>query len=216
MRKIYLIPGMGADTRIYNHIALRESDDVTCIDWIEPHQSDTLASYAQKLVFQYHIQPNSIVIGNSLGGMLAIEIAKFMPVQKVILISCIRTVDEAPWYFSIFRALPFYKLIPGKLMTKLGFMIRPVFGKMNDDDLWLFKDMLKNTSPAFLKWSMGAVLHWDNKVVPPNVYQMSGDKDQVFPYKKLKAAEIVKGGTHIMIFDKAKQVNKILKRILST
>jgi len=215
MRKIYLIPGMGADTRIYNHIDLKESDDVTCINWIEPHESDTLTSYAQKLVFQYHIQPNSIVIGNSLGGMLAIEIAKFMPVKKVILISSIRTVDEAPWYFSLFRALPFYKLIPGKLMTKLGFMIRPVFGKMKEDDLWLFKDMLKNTSPAFLKWSMGAVLHWDNKVVPPNVYQMSGDKDRVFPYKKLKAAEIVKGGTHIMIFDKAKQVNKILKRILS-
>ena len=45
---------------------------------------------------------------------------------------------------------------------------------------------------------------------------MSGDKDKVFPYKKLKDAEIIKGGTHIMIFDKAKQVNKILKRILST
>ncbi len=216
MRKIYLIPGMGADTRIYNHIDLKESDDVTCIDWIEPHESDTLASYAQKLVFQYHIQPNSIIIGNSLGGMLAIEIAKFILVKKVILISSIRTVDEAPGYFPLMKVMPFYKLIPGKLMTKLGFMIRAVFGKMSKEDDWLFKDMLKNTSPKFLKWSMGAVLRWDNRTIPPNVYQITGDKDKVFPYKKLKAAEIVNGGTHIMIFDKAKQINKILKRILST
>jgi pimeloyl-ACP methyl ester carboxylesterase len=215
MRKIYLIPGMGADTRIYNHIDLKESYDVICIDWIEPHETDTLATYAQKLIFQYHIEPNSILIGNSLGGMLAIEIAKFIPAQKVILISSIRTVDEAPAYFKLFRALPVYKLIPPGLMVKMRFLIRMAFGKMSAEDLWLFQDMLKNTSRTFLKWSMGAVLRWDNKTVPPNVLQIIGDKDKVFPYKKLKATEIIKGGTHIMIFDKAKQINKILKRILS-
>jgi|SRR6185503_5162706 len=215
MRKIYLIPGMGADTRVYNHIDLKDSDDVTCINWIEPHESDTLTSYAQKLVFQYHIQPNSIVIGNSLGGMLAIEIAKFIPVQKAILISSIRTVDEAPWYFPIIRTLPFYKLVPAAWMVKMRFVIRFAFGAMSAEDRWLFSDMLKNTSPTFLKWSMGAVLRWDNRTIPANVYQITGDKDKVFPYKKLKAAEIIKGGTHIMIFDKAKQINKILKRILS-
>ena len=215
MRKIYLIPGLGADTRIYNHIDLKESDDVTCIDWIEPHETDTLATYAQKLIYQYHIQPNSVIIGNSLGGMLAIEMAKFMPVQKVILISSIRTVNEAPWYFPVVRTMPFYRLIPSGWMIKMRFLIRLAFGAMTAEDRWLFEDMLKNTSPKFLKWAMGAALNWDNNVIPPNVYQISGDRDKVFPYKKLKAAEIVKGGTHIMIFDKAKQVNKILKRILS-
>jgi pimeloyl-ACP methyl ester carboxylesterase len=213
-RKIYLIPGMGADTRIYNKIDFRETDEVTCVDWIELDKSDTLASYAQKLIFQYHIEPNSIVIGNSLGGMLAIEMAKFIPMSKVILISSIRTVDEAPGYFSLFRALPAYRLIPSAWMNKMRFVVRLAFEKMSEEDLWLFQDMLKNTSPVFLKWSMGAVLRWDNRVIPPNVYQLSGDKDAVFPYKKLKAAEIVRGGTHIMIFDKAKEVNKILKRIL--
>jgi pimeloyl-ACP methyl ester carboxylesterase len=215
VRKIYLIPGMGADTRIFNHIELNESDEVTCIDWIEPHKTDTLSTYAQKLIFQYYIEPNAVIIGNSLGGMLAIEMAKFMPVQKVILISSIRTVDEAPGYFKLFRKLPVYKLIPSAWMIKMRFLIRLAFGKMSAEDRWLFQDMLKNTSPTFLKWSMGAVLRWDNKTIPPNVYHMSGDKDKVFSYKKLKAAEIVKGGTHIMIFDKAKQINKILKRILS-
>jgi len=215
MHKIYLIPGMGADTRIYNHIDLKESDDITCIDWIEPHETDTLATYAQKIIYQYHIEPNSVIIGNSLDGMLAIEIAKFIPVQKVILISSIRTVDEAPGYFKLFRMLPVYKLIPSGLMIKMRFFIRLAFGAMSAGDRWLFEDMLKNTSPKFLKWSMGAVLRWDNTIIPPNVYQITGDKDKVFPYKKLKAAEIIKGGTHIMIFDKAKQVNKIIKRILS-
>src|SRR6185312_10356064 len=128
MSKIFLIPGLGADTRVYNNIELNEHE-VTCVDWIEPHQTDTLATYGQKLIYQYRITSGSVVIGNSLGGMIAIEIAK---------------------------AIPLYKLIPGKTFTSMGFLIKPMFGKMSDADLWLFNDMLKNSSPTFLKWAMNA------------------------------------------------------------
>ncbi len=61
---------------------------------------------------------------------------------------------------------------------------------------------------------MTAVLKWKNITIPPNVYVITGDKDRVFNYKLIKDAIIVKGGTHIMIFDKAKEINKILKGIL--
>lgn len=213
MSKVFLIAGLGADTRVYNNIEL-EHHDVTGVDWIEPHETDTLATYAQKLIFQYHIAPGSVVIGNSLGGMIAIEIAKIIPLQKTILISSIKTIHEAPGYFAWLRAMPVYKPVPGKFFTWLGFLAKPVFGKMNDADTWLFSDMLKNSSPSFLKWAMSAVLKWDNKIVPPNVFQISGDKDLVFPYKRLKDAVIIKGGTHIMVFNKVKEINKILKRVL--
>ena len=213
MSKIFLIPGLGADTRVYNNIDLSDHE-VIPVDWIEPNKTDTLATYAQKLIYQYHITPGSIVIGNSLGGMLAIEIAKIIPVDKVILISSIKTIEEAPWYFSFLRAFPFYKPIPGKTFNSMEFLIKPFFGYMKPGDSWLFRNMLKKSSPGFLKWAMDAVLKWDNKTVPANVTQITGDKDLVFDYKRIKDAIIVKGGTHIMIFDKAKEINKILKRIL--
>jgi pimeloyl-ACP methyl ester carboxylesterase len=204
---------MGADTRIYNKIDLGDNE-VTPVDWIEPNPADTLSTYAQKLIHQYHITSGSIVIGNSLGGMLAIEIAKLIPLQKVILISSIKTIDEAPAYFKVFKRLPVYKLLPNSILPPLGGMIEYIFGKMLPEDAWLFKDMLKKTSIKFLRWSMGAALHWDNHTVPPNVYHIIGDDDRIFNYKKIKDATIVKGGTHIMIFDKAKDINKLLKSIL--
>jgi len=214
MSKIFLIAGMGADTRIYNNIELPDEDEIIPVDWIEPDISDTLTTYSQKLIKQYNITYNSIVIGNSLGGMMAIEIAKLIPLNKVILISSIKTVDEAPFYYSLFKMLPLYRIVPGKLFTQLGGFVRPVFGGMSPQQLWLFKDMLSKTSPKFLKWSMGAVLKWQNRTVPPNVYHITGDKDWIFNYKLIKDAIIVKGGTHIMIVDKAKEINKILKGIL--
>ncbi|WPU91282.1 alpha/beta hydrolase [Mucilaginibacter sabulilitoris] len=213
MSRIYLIAGLGADTRVYNNIDLHEHD-VIPVDWIEPNQNDTLSTYSQKLIYQYNIYHNSIIIGNSLGGMIAVEIANLLPVKKVILISSIKTINEAPWYFSLFRNLPVYKLIPGKLFNSLGFMIKPLFGHMNAEDAWLFNDMLNNTSPVFIKWAMKAILHWENETVPPNLYHITGNKDLVFSYKRIHDPTIVNGGTHIMIFDRAKEINKLLKRIL--
>jgi len=213
MTKIFLIPGLGADSRVYKNLNF-DGYDVVYINWLEPVKTDTLSSYAQKLIYQYNITEHSIVVGNSLGGMIAVEIAKQVSLDKVILISSIKTIDEAPGYFSFFRNVPVYKIIPGKLFTSMDFLAELVFGEMAKEDRWLFKDMLKKSSTSFLKWAMHAILQWDNKIVPERIYHITGDKDLVFSYKKIKDATIVKGGTHVMIFDKAKEINKILKSIL--
>jgi pimeloyl-ACP methyl ester carboxylesterase len=214
MSTVFLIAGLGADTRLYNNIDIPSGYEVIPVDWLDPNKTDTLKTYAQKLIYQYNITRGSIVIGTSLGGMLAMEIAKLIPLNKTILISSIKTSDEAPGYFRLFRNVPLFKILPGKIFSSMGFMIKPMFGNMTDGDAWLLNDMLRNTSPAFIKWAMGAVVKWDNKIIPPNVYHIHGDKDLVFPYKNVKNTELIKGGTHIMVYNMAKQVNKLLKNIL--
>lgn len=213
MRKIFLISGLGADTRLYNNIDLL-NNEVVPVDWIEPHVTDTLKTYSQKLIHQYDITNGSIVIGTSLGGMIAIEIAKQVALNKVILISSIKTVNEAPWYFNAFRKLPLYKAMSGEVLKKLGFLMKPIFGTFTADDLWIFEDMLKKSSPKFIKWAIKAVLAWKNETIPPNIYHLIGDKDMVFSHKQIKDAIVIKSGTHIMVYNKAKQVNKILRGIL--
>jgi len=213
MSKIFLIAGLGADTRLYNNIDLGDND-VTPVDWIEPNEIDTLSTYAQKLIHQYFITNNSVVIGVSLGGMLAVEIAKQVKLNKAILISTIKNIDEAPWYFKFFKTVPVHKLISGRMLGKLGYFIKPLFGHMGEHDAWLFHDMVRRSSPKFLKWAIDAALKFNNQVVLPNVYHLAGDKDLIFNYKNIKDPIIIKGGTHIMVFDKAKQINKILKDIL--
>ncbi|MFB9844436.1 alpha/beta hydrolase [Mucilaginibacter ginsenosidivorans] len=213
MSKVFLIPGLGADYRIYKNIDLA-GYDVVNIGWIEPYREDTLATYAQKLIDHYRIQPGDIVIGNSLGGMLAVEVAKKIILNKVILISSIKSIDEAPWYFDFFRKVHVYRAIPVKRLTLVEFIAEYTFGGMSNDDQHIFADMLKNTSPVFMKWAIEAILHWDNQIIPQNVYHITGDKDKVFPYKNIKGATIVKGGTHVMIFNKSEEINKWLKNIL--
>jgi pimeloyl-ACP methyl ester carboxylesterase len=215
MTKVYLIPGLGADSRLFKNILLPAGYEVVLVDWLIPNETDTLINYSQEIVNQYHIIDNSIVIGVSLGGMISVEIAKQVKLNKVILISSIKTSSEAPWYFKFFRRLPVYKAIPGKLMTHLGFLVKPMFGKMNSDDLALFKSMLQNSSPIFLKWAMRSALYWKNDVEFSNLYHIVGNKDLVFPYQNIKnPTAVIKDGTHIMVFDKAAEINVLLADIL--
>lgn len=215
MIKVYLISGLGADSRLFKNIVLPSGYEVVLVDWLIPNSTDTLTTYSQKIINQYCIVEKSIAIGVSLGGMISVEIAKQVKLDKVILISSIKTDKEAPWYFKFFRSLPVYKAIPGKLMTHVGFLIKPMFGNMNVNDLQLFKNMLRNSSPVFLKWAMRAALYWKNNVDFPNLYHIIGDNDSVFPYKNIKnPTAIIKDGTHIMVFDKADEINKLLEEIL--
>jgi len=213
MGRIFLIPGLGADCRIYNHINL-DGYDVVSVNWITPAPSDTLTTYAQKLIDQYHIVVGSVVIGNSMGGMIAMEIGKIITCEKIILISSIRTVDEAPGYFSFFRSIPVYKLVPQKALPSLDYLLDLFFGKLDEKEKELFRDMLKKWSPDFLAWAIDAVLGWGNKIIPENTFLITGDKDLVFPYKNAKDAIVVRGGTHIMLYDKAEEISKLLKGIL--
>lgn len=213
MPKIYLISGLGADYRLFNHLQL-PGYVVVHVHWIEPDHNDTLTTYAKKLIAQYQIEAGSVVLGVSLGGMLTIEIAKQIRLSKAILISSIKTSDEAPWYFSFFRKLPIYKFIPGKFITSLGMFIKPIFGHMSKADGQLFRSMLESSSPTFIKWAMHAVLNWESKTDVSNVYHITGNNDMVFNYKKIKGATIINSGTHIMVFDKAEQINQLLKEIL--
>lgn len=214
MSKIFLIPGLGADARIFQYIDLK-GHEVVPVSWLEPVKQDTLSTYAQKLIDYYKISPGSIVIGNSLGGMLTIEIAKRVKLGKAILISSIKTKSEAPKSHKWYRYLPLYKLIPTAWLNKTGFIVRKVMGKMSKHHQELFMDMLKGTSPKFIKWALGAILHWDNQTIPSNVYHITGDKDKIFPHQRIKGATLIKGGSHIMIYTKAKEINNWLKEIIN-
>jgi len=214
MNKIFLLPGLGADCRMYGKIRLDNYEAVNA-DWIEPAETDTLTTYAQKLISHYNITPGTIVLGTSLGGMVAVEIAKLVKLQKLILISTIKTVDEAPGYYAFSRILPLYKLIAPKSLSKLGFLIKPMFGKWDNKGGSLFNTMLKESSPVFVKWALGAVLNWKNKTIVANTFHIAGTADRIFPFKNLNNVILVKGGSHMMIGYKADEINILLKMILN-
>lgn len=213
MSKLFLIAGLGADCRIYQKLNL-DGHDVVNVNWLPFDATDTLTSYAQKLISHYNIIENSTVIGNSMGGMLAMEISKKITLKKTILISSIRTINEAPVYFRFFRSLPVYRLIPGGAINYLDYFMDRFFGKLKQTDHGFFIDMLTEWSPEFLKWAIDAILKWDNTTIPEHTVLVTGDKDRMFPFKNTRDAIVVQGGTHTMVYERAESVSEILKEFL--
>ena len=75
--KIYFIPGLGFDRRIFQNLEL-VSADIEYIDWIEPISlNENIKAYATRLATQIdHHSDGTILIGHSFGGVISQEIAQ--------------------------------------------------------------------------------------------------------------------------------------------
>jgi len=214
MEKIFLISGLGADRRLFDRLDL-PGYELIYVDWIEPEKQDTITTYAHKLIDKYGIVPQSTVIGVSLGGILTVEISSIITLHKAVIISSIKSVSEIPWYFSLFRELPVYKIIPHGFYAFMGAFIKPLFGGMTAAEWKVFKSMVQHTSPAFMKWAMHAVLRWRPKPLTTKIYQIVGTRDFIFSSKKVKdATVIIPGGTHDMVYKMGGQISLALQSIL--
>src|ERR1044071_3731439 len=98
-RAIYCISGLGADEKIFAKLQL-EGYELKHIPWLIPERTETIDAYARRMAASIK-EDDPILIGVSFGGMIAIEIARQRPVQKLILISSIKCVAELPRWMRI-------------------------------------------------------------------------------------------------------------------
>ncbi|MEN8444017.1 MAG: alpha/beta hydrolase [Cyanobacteria bacterium J06555_13] len=104
LRKIYFVSGLGADERIFQWLRYDGFQPVH-IQWRAPERGEPIEGYAKRLSEQIE-EDNPVIVGLSFGGMIAIEIAKQMNTQKIVLLSSVKETSEIPFYFKIFSTPP--------------------------------------------------------------------------------------------------------------
>lgn len=214
MEKIFLISGLGADRRLFNKLDLPGYEFIH-VDWIEPESVDTIVTYAKKLVDQYNITPNSNVLGVSLGGVMTVEISRIVPLRKAIIISSIKSATELPRYFKLFRNFPLYNYIPHSFYSSVGYIIKPLFGKLRGKSGFMFVDMIKQSSPTFMRWAMHNILRWEPQPLTSKIYHIIGDKDLIFSHRRIKDANyVIERGSHDMVYTRGREISEIVKAIL--
>ena len=98
--KIYLIPGLGFDHRIFSKLNLEEQN-IQYFNWIEPLEHESIRKYAERLAEDIVDDgERTLLIGHSLGGILSQEIACFKQVGQIVLISSIKSRKELPAFLS--------------------------------------------------------------------------------------------------------------------
>lgn len=213
MQKVYFIPGLGADKRVFNFLDLSFCEPIF-IEWIKPLDAETLSSYAQRL-FETIKDEKAVIVGVSFGGMLATEMAKAHSDTKVIIISSAKTYLEIPSYLRFWRRFPLYKLHSEKNKSTLGKFILKILGSKGEEQKKLQLKILENSDPAFTRWATDAILNWHNLTIPKNIVHIHGTADRLLPYKYVKADYTIQDGEHVMIMDKAAEISALLKKLIS-
>ena len=208
-KSIFIFSGLGADERVFQRLDL-SGHDVTFVQWINPVAAETIKDYAGRISKQITAK-DPVLIGLSFGGMIAVEVANLMPVNRVILLSSAKSKKEIPFYFRLAGALQVHKLVPVSFMKKASALSYWLFGASSRFDRHLLKKILQETDEIFLKWAIDKIVRWSNEIIPKNMKHIHGTKDRVLPIRFVQCDIKVTGGGHFMVLDKANEITEILK-----
>lgn len=217
--KVYLIPGLAFDHRIFTKLDLRRVD-YEFMPWIEPFKEERFEDYARRFTKDIPIQQygGTILIGHSLGGMLCQEIARYRRIDKIILLSSIRSREELPLHFKIVSPFNLQRFFTKKITLKTF----PLWAKFHDyqttEEQNLFKDMIVKHSDEYLKWALGSLSKWQTPKVPPNteIFRLHGKKDRTFPAKLIKEVDhLIPDAGHFMVYKNPELISDLLFRSLA-
>jgi pimeloyl-ACP methyl ester carboxylesterase len=210
MKDIYLLSGLGADKRVFDFIDF-SGFRVNHVDWIEPAGNESIESYAKRLLVQ--IKTNRpVLIGVSFGGMVAVEIAKLIETEKVIVISSATTKLDIPIYFRIVGQLRLSKLIPPRFLKTTNSLTYWFFGAETEKENELLRVIIEETDDRFLNWALDKIANWENQTLPTNVVHIHGTNDKILPLRK--ADFEVSNGGHLMVVNKAEEISGLIRKIL--
>lgn len=166
MTMIYLFPGMGATSKMYQG-AWSEIRPSAFVEWPSYQGEKSLKALAVRLVAQYGIQDNDILIGSSMGGMVALEISKIVHVSKVLLVGSAINPSEVSPYLRFIS--PFIDIAPIKIIQKLASRF---------DNIVL--RMFASSEAVFVREMCKAIGAWSGyKGDLTNVIRIHGERDKI-------------------------------------
>ena len=196
--KVYFLPGMGGDHRLFKNLDL-EPYDAVILEYPLPEEGTTVEAYAKRLMEQMDTSKPFSLVGVSQGGILAVEISKMASPEQIILISSVKTTDELPLQYRIMRKLPLNHIVSGELMIKLSSLGRRLFEPAAWPEEETFEAMINAKHPLYLERLMEAIVHWDNYEYPEGLLHIHGEKDHTLASKNIKDAIFIDSGSHMIV-----------------
>jgi hypothetical protein len=195
-------------------LKLSSSFTIRFIYWIEPIPEESLYNYSVRLSEQIEKNEEYILIGMSLGGMVAIELNKFLFPIKTIIISSVSTYREYPFLIRLIRKLKINKITPTFLLKTPSPVAYWFFSAKTPREKFLIKSFMKNVTENYLRWSVNEVVNWKNDFRPDNLIHIHGTADRIFLFKDTFATIRILNGGHLMIHNKAEEISNLLSKFI--
>lgn len=211
---VYFMPGLAASSKIFERIDLSsDTFEVFYLEWFIPIKNESLKEYAERMSKNI-THENAVLIGVSFGGILVQEMAAFLKLRKLIIVSSVKCRAELPQRLKIAQTTKAYKLLPTGLLQDVEKLAKYAFGNTIKNRLKLYEKYLHMRNKEYLDWAIEQVVSWDRKKIDDAVIHIHGDGDDVFPAKNIKEFINIKDGTHMMILNRFRWFNSHLPKII--
>jgi len=183
----HFFPGMGATSEMYCS-PWRELSDSVFHDWPKSKGETSIEELAKRLITEQGIQKGDTVIGTSLGGMVACEIANQIELEKLVLIGSAVCQEEINSLLKLlhplidFAPLQFIRLSAGSLPSDLS-------------------GMFSKSDPEFIRNMCKAIFRWEGLKVDVKLQRIHGKHDRVIPLPE--GTEDPVAGGHLIVMTHA-------------
>ncbi len=212
--RVYLLPGQGSDQRIFNKLNL-EGFDTIHLRYLIPEKNETMTQFAARMLEQVDTTGSYSFVGVSLGGMIAVEMAKISHPAHVIIISSAKNQYELPVKYRIMRTVPIHKLFNGRTIRVLGLVFQPIVEPDSMRERPTFKAMMKAKDALLLERGIDMIIHWQHTTEDQRVIHLHGTRDHTIPFRRVKNAVVVKKGSHMMTLTRGEEIGKMIAMYLS-
>ncbi|PZD77946.1 alpha/beta hydrolase [Mesonia sp. K7] len=208
------MPGMAANPSIFERIKLPEDQfKIHWLYWKIPTKNESLSDYVDRLLKEVK-HKNPVLVGVSFGGVIVQEMSKKIDVQRLIIISSIKTNKEFPRRMNFMRKTGFYRMLPTSLVGKVSSIEKLPVGNLVKKRAKLYQQYLDMNKKEYLDWAILQILRWQQSDVIESIIHIHGSNDLVFPRKYIEDCIEVKGGTHVMIINRFKWFNENLPNLI--
>ncbi len=210
---ILFFPGLSGDPRVLEP-QVRRFPSMKVARWLPPDSAESLASYAKRMALSLDPGSPCLVGGVSFGGIVAQEAACHLQARGCIVIASCRDASGLPSRVRLMRPLA---SCAGPSLTK-WVMRRAV--ATTTSTLPRVKRRLARLSPEereFREWALGAMLRWQApESLGCPLFQIHGERDDTFAYKRSKADLVVLGAGHLLTITHAEKVNAFLSEVFES
>lgn len=210
---VVLIPGLGADHRLFGP-QKRAFTNLRIPEWIEPERGESLERYASRMADSVDEPDRPYVLGGvSMGGMLALEMARKLRPSALVLIGSAKSGREVRSWLrlseAVCRPLPDIVINAGRSLAPVA---APLFSSAGHGNRSLFLDMLRDTPTSFIRWASRAITAWRPESMPGvPTHRIHGAWDRIIRPPSGSDATIVPRAGHLINLSHAREVNRLIR-----